>query len=94
MPAASEVWVSILLGGLLGLCYVAASAFVTRFARHTQQFVIVVFGGMLVRMALALAALVMASLLLPVSMLAFTAAFLCVFLVGLGVELVWILRHG
>ena len=93
MPAASELWWSILLGGILGLCYVFASAFSTRLARRTTRFVPIVFGGMLLRMAIALAALVTAALLLPVSLPALLGAFLCVFLVGLGVEVVWIWRH-
>lgn len=90
MPAG---W-SILLGGLLGLCYVAASVLVTCFARRTPKFVLIVLGGTLIRMTVALALLVMSALLLPVSVPALMMAFLCVFLVGLGVEVLWILRRG
>ena len=82
-----------MLGALLGLCYVAASVIVTRLARRTQRFVLVVLGGMLVRMAAALVILVTCVLLLPVSIPALIAAFLCVFLVGLGVEVLWMLRQ-
>ena len=93
MSAAPEVWWSIVLGGLMGLCYVGASVFVTRLARRTRHFVPVILGGMLVRMTLALGGLLLLTLVMTISLPALTASFLCVFLVGLGVEVAWILRH-
>ncbi|MDE2955492.1 MAG: hypothetical protein OXU68_00570 [Bacteroidota bacterium] len=94
MPAAAEIWWSILLGVMLGLGYVTASMLVSRLARRSQRFVLVVLGGMLVRIAAAVVILVASALLLPVYAPAMIAAFLCVFLVGLGVEVLLILRKN
>ena len=94
MLESPEIWWSIVLGGLLGVCYIASFAFVTYLAKRSSQFVLIVLGGMLARMMGALAALFLSAVLLPVSMPAFVGAFLCVFLVGIGVEVLWFLRRN
>ena len=88
------LWWSALLGGVLGLCYIGASVLAIWLARRTIHFLVVVIGGMLLRMAAALAALVFVVLLFPVSISAFIGTFLSVFLAGLIIEVVWLLRRN
>ena len=80
-------------GGLLGLCYAGASILVVNIAQRTSKFVPVVLGGMILRMFVALATLVLIIQLFPVVLPALTGTFLFVALIGLFIELVWLIRR-
>ena len=91
----AEVWLSAGAGGGLGLLYVLASWLTARFAagQPSQQFMLLFFGGMIARMALALALMALALLLAPVHPGALVVAFLIVFLMGLAAEVFFIHRR-
>ncbi|MFQ5570782.1 MAG: hypothetical protein ACE5G0_13945 [Rhodothermales bacterium] len=81
-------WLSLGLGIGLGLLYSAASLVVNRYAlrQDSHRFLLIVLGGMIARMALALALVALIVLLLPVEQVAFLASFLGVFVIGIIVE--------
>ena len=65
---------------------------VTKFALRQEQrvFMIIVFGGMIGRMLVALAAIAAIVLLLPVQMIPFLSSFLVLMVVGIGSEIRWL----
>jgi len=85
---ASAWWWSAGLGIGIGLLYGAASFVANRYAlRQNQQvFMLVVIGGMTVRMVVALVAVTLIMWLLPVEQAAFLVSFLGVFIIGIIVE--------
>ncbi len=76
----------------MGLLYVASSMLVTKSALHQNQrvFMILVFGGMLGRMVVALGAIAAIVLLLPVQRIPFLSAFLVFLVIGIGLEIRWL----
>ncbi len=93
MSVLPEVWWSVLLGVLAGAIYTAASVLVLWLSRRTNRFVVVVLGGMVLRMVAAVTALVLVFLYIPVVIPAFVGTFLFVFLAGIIVEIVWLLTR-
>ena len=85
-------WGSVGAGCTLGLLYAASSMWVTKFALRQNQrvFMIIVFGGMIGRMMVALATIAAMVLLLPVQMIPFLSAFLVLLFVGIGLETRWL----
>ncbi|MEM1126520.1 MAG: hypothetical protein AAGI71_07705 [Bacteroidota bacterium] len=88
--------VSAAIGSGLGLVYVASSLWGVRRALRAQdaeRFMLFALGGMSVRLfvALALFALVLAAT--SVQRPAFVAAFLTLFVIGLVIEIVLVVRH-
>lgn len=94
MAAFPEVGWSALLGTLVGATYTATSIFVIWLSRRTDRFVVVVFGGMVLRMIATLVLLVLIFLYVPVVIPAFAGTFLCVFLAGMIAEIAWLLKRG
>ena len=95
LPALTAVWWwSAGLGIGIGLLYSLASLVTNRIALRQEQhlFMVMVLGGMVVRMMAALLAVVLIVLLLPVEQMVFIGAFLGVFVIGMGVE-VWNLHR-
>ncbi len=76
----------------MGLLYAASSMLVTKSALRQNQrvFMIIVFGGMLGRMAVALGAIAAIVLLLPVQRIPFLSAFLVFLVIGIGLEIRWL----
>ena len=74
----------------LGLGYAAASLIGVRMAERTRNFVVTVFGGMIVRMTVALMVVVLVMWLGSVVAPVFIGAFLCVFITGIAVEIAWL----
>ena len=87
-------WWSAGLGAGIGLLYSAASLVATWFALRQDQrlFMVIVLGGVIVRMATALVIVVLILWLLPVEQVAFIGSFLGVFILGMIVE-VWRLHR-
>lgn len=83
-------WLSVALGVGIGLLYGIASLatlwLAARFDR-AQLFMLVFFGGMMVRLAVALALVGLVLTFLAVQALAFVGSFLVVFLIGLVIEI-------
>ena len=90
----TEVWLGILLGagtgGLYGLAIYAVIAFSERF--QDNRFLVIVFGGMLLRMVLLLLVVSAILLFVPVHLISFVASLITVVLFSLGLE-VWILAR-
>lgn len=88
-------WLGLVLGGGVGIAYTLAGYVVTRYAARQgrRRFMTLFFGGMVVRMAVALAlvALVFAFALVPV--LPFMGALLVTFAAGLVIDVLRI-HHG
>lgn len=85
-------WGSVGAGCALGVLYAASSMLVTKFALRQNQrvFMIIVFGGMIGRMVVALAAIAAIVLLLPVQMIPFLGSFLVLLILGIGLEIRWL----
>ena len=77
----------------IGALYTAAGVLVLRLSQRTDHFVVVVFGGMLLRMFVALVVLLLILLYVPVLIPAFVGTFLCVFLAGIIAEIVWLITR-
>ncbi|MDE2826584.1 MAG: hypothetical protein OXL40_04635 [Bacteroidota bacterium] len=92
----SVLW-SAVVGVLLGLCYIVTSVFVVLLAQQSSRFVPIVLGGMVLRMFGFLVALVIIIMFpifpFQIALLALTAAFLIVVLIGLFAELTWVIRR-
>ena len=84
----SAWWWSVGLGAAIGLIHGVISLLASRLAlgKGVRTFMMIVLGGVLVRMAAALIAVVLVLLLLPVEQVAFVGSFMGVFLVGMIVE--------
>ncbi len=78
-----------LVGGvLLGLAYASAGYFMSRRALGSpSQFMLWVVGGTVVRLALALAAIVAVIVTIPVNRTLFIASFLVIFFAALAAEI-------
>ena len=87
------MWWSVLLGISVGVIYTATSVLVLWLSRRTDRFVVVILGGMVLRMTAAFAVLVLILLYVPVVIPAFAGTFLCVFLAGLIAEVAWLLTR-
>jgi hypothetical protein len=84
-------WISTGLGGGLGLLYGLASYLNCRLAfRWSHAFLLVVFGGLLLRLFVALGLLTTALLWLPVARAGLVGGFFGVFLLGLVMEVRWL----
>ena len=87
LPAAllSAFWLSVALGLGLGALYVGTSFLANRYAVRQEQrrFMVIVLGGMLVRILVALVLVALALLLLPVKPGPFIGCFFIVFVIGL-----------
>ncbi len=92
----SVLW-SAVVGVLLGLCYIVTSVFVVLLAQQSSRFVPIVLGGMVLRMFGFLVALVIIIQFpifpFQIALLALTAAFMIVVLIGLFAELTWVIRR-
>lgn len=85
------VWISTFLGGGLGLLYGLVSYLNCRLAfRWSHAFLLVVFGGLILRLFSTLTLLTLALLWLPLARPGFVGGFLLVFLVGLVAEVRWL----
>jgi hypothetical protein len=91
----SAWWSSAGLGIGVGLLYSAASLLANRYALRQDQptFMLIVLGGMLVRILAALAVLALIVLVLSVEPIPFVASFSAVFLIGLIVEVLHLHRQ-
>jgi hypothetical protein len=89
-------WTSALLGVALGVANAAAAYALYRTGRGRAQraFLKIVFGGMVVRLLGATAAVGLVLLYLPVDRLAFAGGFLAAFAAGTAAEVLLIQRHG
>jgi hypothetical protein len=87
---------SLVLGGSIGVLYIAASLLTHRWAaRHrTQRFLAIVLGGMLVRMIVALTLVGGIAAFVPVHLPSFIGAFFATFVAGLMIEVVLLHRRG
>ena len=95
LPAPPAVWWwSAGLGIGIGLLYSLASLVTNRIALRQEQhlFMVIVLGGMVVRMMAALLAVVLILWLLPVEQAVFIGSFLGVFIIGMVME-VWSLHR-
>lgn len=92
----SQLWLSIGLGGVLGVLYYAASLWTHRRAMRSRRrrFMLVFLGGMAVRMTVVLASIVLIVVLLPVREHAFLGTFIVVFVCGVVLEVARLYRHG
>ena len=89
-------WSSVGLGAAIGLVYTVISLIANRLALRKAQltFMVIVLGGMVVRMGAALIAVVLILLLLPVEQIAFVGSFLGVFILGMIAEVLYVRRAG
>ena len=89
-----DFWLSAILGSGIGGIYILLSVISHRLAlkKETQPFMLIVFGGMAIRLFVTVAAIALIFALVPVAKAVFLTAFLCIFLVGLVVE-IWILHR-
>ena len=90
-----DVLVGVGLGASIGLAYAATSLATARWAVRLEgtQFLLVFFGGMLARLAVALVLVVLVLVLLEVHVPAFIGTLLFVFVLGLAAE-VWTVHEG
>ncbi|GIV60824.1 MAG: hypothetical protein KatS3mg043_1913 [Rhodothermaceae bacterium] len=86
---AAELWLSIGLGAGIGLLYGGASYLTYRRALSApkHRFLLLVWGGLVVRLFAALSAITLIVILAPVRVPAFVGAFFGVFVVVLVVEI-------
>ena len=84
------LWLSVGLGLAIGVLYIFASLAANRYAVRQEQsrFVVIVLGGMLVRILGAMVFVALVLLLLPVAQAPFIGTFFGVFVIGL----VWEVR--
>lgn len=90
-----STWLSLGLGGGIGVFYIASSLLITRLAARfeTRRFMLIVVSGVMARLAVALIAVVLVLQLLPVKELPFIGAFLATFTLGLAAEVGWVHRR-
>lgn len=90
-----DLWSSIGLGAGIGLVYGGASYLTFRRAlsASNRRFLLFVFGGMILRMFLALGAVFLILVYYPVGETAFVGAFFVVFVVVLALDVYW-LHHS
>ncbi len=83
-------WVSIILGTAIAGLYGISSWATLRFAlgRPSQQFMLLVFGGMTARLFVAAAILTLLMVFVPLHMAAFLGSFAVGFLIGLAAEVI------
>ncbi len=95
MTALATWWGSACAGCLLGLLYAVLSIASARFALRVQsrRFVVVVLGGMLGRMAIALGAVIVAVQLFSIHMQSFFIAFFALLVLGTATEAWWLFAH-
>ena len=93
-PAMNEVLTSAGLGAAIGAAYAAGSLATARWAlRHEgQRFLLVFFGGLLARLALALVLVILVLALLDVHVPVFIGTLFFIFLLGLTAE-VWTIHR-
>jgi hypothetical protein len=91
----SAFWLGLGLGSGIGLLHGLVSYVANRFAMRQNQrlFMLIVIGGMLVRMLVALSLVALVLLILPVDQVAFIGSFFGVFVIGLIGEVWSVLRH-
>lgn len=91
----AEVWLSLGLGSGIGVLYGTASIAAASLAsRHGDAtFMTVFFGGMVVRLFLAVLIITLVLVLVPIRAFVFLASFLLVFFAGLVLE-VWLVHRG
>ena len=94
LPALAAAWWSAGLGIGIGLLYSLASLVTNRVALRQEQglFMMLVLGGMLVRMLAALVAVILILWLIPVEQVVFIGSFLGVFVIGMALD-VWRLHR-
>ena len=87
-------WSSVGLGAAMGLLYTVVSLLAHRFAlrQGPRTFMMIVLGGMVARMGVALIAMVLILYLLPVEQTAFVGSFFGVFIVGMIVDVLYVHR--
>ncbi len=92
----SAWWGSVGLGIGIGLLYNAASLVANWYAMRQNQrvFLLIVVGGMVVLMTIALALVALVVVLVPVQQTAFFASFLGVFVMGMIVEVLRLHRKA
>lgn len=87
-----ETWLSILLGlgvgGLYGLAFLFTSMLANRF--NDNRFLLIVFGGMLSRMAILLVAVSVVVLFIPIKIFVFVVALVATVIISMSLE-VWIM---
>lgn len=88
-------WFSAVLGSGIGGIYVFLVFLSLRIAvrRPKHSFIIVILGGMTIRLFLAVTAIAIVIALVPVDKVVFLTAFLGVFLIGLTIEVVILYRQ-
>ena len=82
-----QLWLSIGLGIIIGLGYVAASYYSNQRALKSSNFMLLVVSTMMLRMFIALILLIGIMMTLPVSDVAFLGSFFVVFVFGLAAEI-------
>ncbi|PIQ61653.1 MAG: hypothetical protein COV99_08660 [Bacteroidetes bacterium CG12_big_fil_rev_8_21_14_0_65_60_17] len=83
-------WGSLLLGSMIAVLYAAGSYATLRYAlsRPTQQFFVLVFGGMTARLFITAAVMTLVLVFVPVVKVAFLGSFSVGFILGLTVEVI------
>ncbi len=89
-------WLGLVLGAGVGLAYALGGYVTTRYAaRHGgRRFMALFFGGMIVRLAIALALVTLVLALTLVPALPFAGALLVTFVAGLAIDVIRIHRGG
>jgi len=89
------IWISALAGGGLALLYSAAALFLGRIAMRSsrQTFMMIVMGGMVARLFVAVIILTLVLLFAPVHSMAFLGGFFVVFVIGLTIEILTLHRQ-
>ena len=87
--------VSAVLGAVLGLAYGVSSVLIAAHAlrQDTRTFMVLYFGGMGVRLLLALVAVGVVTVRLRVDVPAFVAALLLTLILSLVLEILWLVRR-
>lgn len=93
---ATDWWLGAALGAGLGILYGFASYAVARYAARfkRRRFLVLFFGGMVARLAVALVLVALVLVFLPVPAAPFIGSLLIVFLIGLFVDVAVIHRGG
>ena len=91
----TNLWFSVGLGVGIGVMYSLASYATARWAMRFsgKRFMLIFFGGMVVRIGVAAALVTLALLLLPVQMFVFLVMFLAVYVIWLVAE-IWLFHVG
>ena len=89
----TSIWFSVVVGGGIGVAYVLASLLMNRLAaRDQQRFLLIALGGVGARIGVAILAITLVLVLMPVNAGWFIGAFFSVFLVGIVAEVVLLHR--